>query len=104
MKSALQTLRDMTVTKADVVHDYVQLAFGDSVGLSIYNEISLAPESIPFDQLKGKCVKSVVESEESIALEFTDGTRLAVNLHAVGYRGPEALQLVRRGEPPMIWN
>ena len=104
MNSPLEMLKGLVVTKADIVHDYVQLAFGESVGLSIYNEMSLAPKSNHIGQLKGKCVKSVSESEESIVITFTDGMCLIVDMHPVAYRGPEALQLNRRGEPPVIWN
>jgi len=104
MASPLHFLEGLTVSHASIVHDYVQLSFGEQVGLSIYNEISLDPPSTQFELLVGKMVVKILESEEAIVISFLDGSSLEVDLHPVAYGGPEALQLNRQGEPPVIWN
>jgi hypothetical protein len=104
MTSPLHTIEGLTVTEAEVVHDYVQLAFGDEIGISIYNEMEVSPKSTRFEALAGKTVTAVTEREEAIEIKFLDGTLLTIDMHRQAYRGPEALELNRRGYPPVIWN
>ena len=86
------------------IHGYVQLSFGDKIGISIYNEISIIPEPVQIDELAGKMVTAVIEDGESIEFEFLDGVQLKIDMREPAYRGPEALQLNRNGLPPVIWN
>src|SRR6267154_70182 len=104
MPSVLQKLAGLTVTNVVKLHDYLQLHFGDKIGLSIYNELSIEPETTSSADLVGKMLISINENRSYVSLNFLDGTRLRVNLRPEGYRGPEALQLNREGEPPVIWN
>jgi hypothetical protein len=97
-------LEGLTVTAAEAVHDYFQLAFGDEIGLSIYNEMTITPPAFPFEQLVGKVVISTTESTDAIEIEFSDGLRVLIDLRSQAYRGPEALQLDRVGFPIVIWN
>lgn len=92
------------VTEAEVVHDYVQLAFGDEIGISIYNEMEISPFSIRVDALIGKVVASVLELDNSIKIQFVDETQITIDMHRQAYRGPEALELYRQGLPVVVWN
>jgi hypothetical protein len=102
--STLRQLEGLTVVGATLIHDYAQLAFTHQVGLSIYNEWSIHPETLTFEQLVGKTVTSVKGERDSIVFHFLDDTKLVIDMHPEAYRGPEALQLNREGEPPVVWN
>jgi len=104
MNSPLQIVTGLTVTESEAVHDYVQIAFGDEIGISIYNEMSITPRSISIDKQVGKIVASVLERENAIEIEFIGGTQIAIDLRPEAYRGPEALELYRQGHPLVIWN
>jgi len=104
MKSPLHILEGLTVTNSVKVHDYVQLRFGDEIGLSIYNEIEFTPPSTVIAGLAGKRVSVVTERENAIEIRFLDGCRISIDMHREAFCGPEALQLNRRGHPPVIWN
>ncbi len=51
--SPLQKLVGLAVTRAEQVHDYARLAFGDLIGVSIYNEYSLVPKKLDIGRLIG---------------------------------------------------
>jgi hypothetical protein len=104
MASALNTLVGLVVTDVVRMHDYIQIAFGDQIGLSIYNQLCEGTELDLSPSLLGKMVASVVETESFIILKFIDQTQLCIDMRPQAYRGPEALQLNRLGEPPVIWN
>lgn len=102
--SPLTCIEGLIVTEAEEVHDYLQLAFGDQIGLSIYNEVSLTPESMRWEQLVGNTVLSVAEEDSFIELTFLDGVRICIDMRPQAWHGPEALQLNRQGQPTVIWN
>jgi hypothetical protein len=104
MTSPLQTLNGLAITNVVELHGYVQLHFGDEIGLSIYNEMAVDPPSVSVDRLIGKMVTSVLERENAIEIVLLGGTRIVIDMHRQAYRGPEALQFNRRGFPPVIWN
>jgi len=103
MTTPLHALVGLKVTKATIVHDYAQLAFGDEIGISIYNEFELSPD-VRLEDLISKTVLRVEESSNSIEISFLDGVKLAIDLHRQAYRGPEALELNRTGHPTIVWN
>lgn len=100
----LRALEGLKVTKVAELHGYVQLHFGAEIGISIYNEIEVSPQSTLVAELTGKTVISVAERENAIEIKFLDKTQLTINMHREAYRGPEALELNRHGHPPVIWN
>ena len=102
MAHPIQILKGLKVTEAEIVHDYVQLAFGDEIGISIYNEIKISPK-MPFEGLVSKTVESVEESDNAIDMNFLDGTKLTIDMRPPAYRGPEAMELNRVGFPTVIW-
>jgi len=104
MTSPLQDLVGLTVTEVVEIHDYVQLHLDSAIGISIYNQLEVSPRNVSVFQLVGKRVDAVSEREDAIEIRFVDGSRVTVDMRHQAYRGPEALELNRRGEPPVIWN
>ncbi|MEA2795507.1 MAG: hypothetical protein QOI87_2887 [Bradyrhizobium sp.] len=102
MAAPIQILKGLKVTKVEIVHDYVQLAFGDEIGISVYNEMDISPK-IPLERLVSKTVISVKESVNSIDIDFADGIKLTIDMRPQAYQGPEAIELNRVGFPPVIW-
>ena len=92
------------VTNCVEIHDYVQLSFGDQVGLSIYNKMALVPSTARVTELIGEAITSISTTKEAITISFNNGYKLTVDMSEKGYVGPEALQLNRRGRPPVVWN
>lgn len=86
------------------MHDYVQLAFGNEVGISIFNEMKINPGSVSVDNLVGKIVAWVKETESLIEINFADRARIDVDMRSIAYRGPEALVLHHQGLPTVVWN
>ena len=85
------------------VHDYIQLAFGSDVGISIYNDITLAP-NLDLDLLLGRQLGLVSDSDRNITLSFSGGLLLQIDLHPQAAYGPEVLELNRKGFPTVIMN
>lgn len=102
--SPLEVLAGHAVTNVVELHDYVQLHFGDDIGILIYNDIAIDPAPVRTDELVGNTVKSVSEHANAIKIRFLDRTVATIDMHRQAYRGPEALGLDRRGYPPVIWN
>jgi hypothetical protein len=91
------------VTDAKRVHDYIQLSFGEKIGLSVYNDIHLLPASASIDDLTEKMVTSVEVKQDSVEIRFLDKTILIIDMRDEAFNGPEALQLERVGQSPVIW-
>ena len=100
---ALQSLEGHEVTQATKVHDYVQIAFGADVGLSIYNDITLEPEA-DIAALVGRRFESANQSDRYIDLLFSGGVILHIDLHPQASYGPEVLELNRKGFPSVVWS
>lgn len=104
MESPLLDIEGHCVTNVTLVHDYAQISFGANVGLSIYNEFSVLPECLNIFDLDGKFVVAVMQSKDRITIFFSENIKIEVDMRSCAYNGPEALQLNRQGEPPVIWN
>lgn len=100
---ALQSLEGQEVTQATKIHDYVQIAFGEDVGLSIYNDITLEPDMDISDLLRRR-VESVRQTDGNIELQFSGGVILRIDLHPQASYGPEVLELNRKGFPSVVWS
>ena len=104
MTSPLHSLEGLSVTNVVQLHGYIQLRFGDEIGMSIYNDVSVTPSAIRIDGLVGKMVISITEQEDCINIRFLDGSQLRIEMRQEAYKGPEAIELHRKGFPPVIWN
>src|ERR1700728_2207587 len=104
MKTPLDALVGLSVTKVIKIKGYVQLHFGDAVGLTIYNKISTVPLTVDVEELVGDMVMSVRASKDLIEIRFLRGPHLKVSMRPEAYQGPEAMELNRKGLPAIIWN
>jgi len=94
----------MTVTHTEIVHDYLQLRFETSTGMSIYNDWNLVPKTATLRNLIEHHVTAVHSSADEVVFDFDNETKLIVDLSVSAWKGPEALQLDRVGLPTVIWN
>jgi hypothetical protein len=101
--SPLDEIVGQTVTDAKRVHDYIQLGFGEKIGLSVYNDIHMLPAGASIDDLTGKMVISVDEKQDSVEIRFLDKTAFIIDMRDQAFHGPEAIQLNRVGQTPVIW-
>lgn len=99
-----EAIEGRAVTEAVTPHDYVQLAFGSKVGITINNKMQIVPTSASIAALVGKVVTSVEETEERIEIRFLDGPRIEIDMRPDAWGSPEALVLHRVGLPTVVWN
>lgn len=97
-----QALQGLAVTEARTVGDYLRLAFGDRVRLSVFNVFTLMPAGT-VGALVGKIVAVIDEAPTSIAIRFLDGDQIVIDMTPAGYRAPEAIMLHRVGQPMVVW-
>jgi hypothetical protein len=102
--SPLACLLGQVVTDAATIHDYVQLAFGTGMGLSIFNDFEISPEPLRLADLVGLRVSAVLSSADEEVIRFENGRSLRVDLRDQAFRGPEAMNLYQAGRPPVVWN
>lgn len=100
----LGSLIGLAVSDAQTIHDYTALAFGPEVGLSIFNDWHIAPETAPLRDLLGCYVVAIHSSVDEVILAFDNAARLIIDLLPAAWNGPEALQLDRAGLPTVVWN
>lgn len=100
----LQTLLGLTVTDTTIIHDYIQIGFGRDVGITIYNNWRIQPETAALQDLVGSRVIEAVSEALAIVLTLDNGTTLMVDLAYDAWHGPEALILYRAGLPTVVWN
>jgi hypothetical protein len=99
----LETLEGHSITEAIGVEDYIQIAFGDEVGISIYNDFHFDPK-IDLSQLVGRTLDHASQNEKCITFRFSDPVILVVDLSSEASHGPEIMEMNRRGEPTVVWN
>lgn len=103
MKNPLQELVGLHVTKAELVHDYVQILFGETVALTIYNDYTIDAGK-QLAQLQEQTLLDVSQNERRVVLTFESGITFNVNLLPEAYHCPEAMVLHREGQPIYVWN
>jgi hypothetical protein len=64
----LESLVGMTVTHAEIVHDYIQLTFETDTGVSIFNDWHFVPETEALHDLIGRHVTAVHSSADAVVL------------------------------------
>jgi hypothetical protein len=101
--SVLKDLIGMPVTRAAHVLDYTQLDFGEDATLSIMNDFALSGVD-SLEELIGKALLGVAESELTVSFEFNESASVTVSLSEEAYHCPEAMTLHREGRPVCVWN
>ncbi|NAT16580.1 hypothetical protein [Pseudomonas syringae] len=100
--NALECVIGRRVTKACIVHDYVQVYFTGGCILNINNTYEIYGSTISL--LKEKKLISVLEGEQEIELIFENLAKIRVDMSPDGFHGPEAMELLRPGFPLVIWD
>ncbi len=103
MKTPLKELVGLRVTKAAVVHDYLQIILGEVAGLRVFNDYTISGGK----DIAGLCnlaLLNALQSESQIVLTFEHGITVNVSLLPEAYHGPEAMVLNREGHPIVVWN
>jgi hypothetical protein len=103
MESQLKVLVNLRVESTAELHDYLQLFFEEGSILSIYNEFELS-DSGDTNSLQGATLKKVEETQDTIALDFSNEQHLRIDLRDEAYRGPEAVVLHVPGKFIVVWN
>lgn len=102
MESKLLCLISLVLQEIRVIEDYLQLLFVGGIILNIYNVYAYDGQTLSL--LKGQQVTEVSESVESAVLSFSNRTHLIIGLKDDDYNGPEAMELIREGEAPVVWS
>jgi len=97
----LQILVGSIIQMVEIIHDYLQLTFTDGTILNIYNKYQYDGESVL--TFEGKKLISAIETDIKIILDIEDGGKIEVGLLDEDYNGPEAMELIRKDEPPVVW-
>ncbi|WP_216851013.1 hypothetical protein [Acidisphaera sp. L21] len=95
-------LAGMIITRAEAVHDYVQIAGKEGI-ISIYNDWNLFPVGTGLSGLLKARVISAYEKSDALTFSFDTAAELIVNMSDAAWRGPEALQVTRSGLPIVVW-
>lgn len=102
--TGLRILLLKKVSRAEHVHDYVQLQFDDGTILNIFNRYSLTPaERDDIARLVGTTVSAAELIERSERLRFSDGTLLRIGMMDSDYNGPEAIEVIDHDGRRVVW-
>lgn len=81
----------------------VQLYFGEYI-LNINNPITILPGNLNLDNLVGREVRMVMETNVEAILIFTENVKVIVNLRDEAYHDPEAMTLYGPNNFCIVWN
>ena len=107
----LQVLKGKVPSGVDVVHDYVQIRFGDSTVLTLNNQLSLNGQKCLEENRSASSLISIIGhpveaayiAEETFVLELP-GIELTMDLREGAWSGPEALVLSLPGGETIVLN
>jgi hypothetical protein len=97
-----QKLKGVRITNVEHVHDYVQIEFENSFGISIYNKYTVTGGKI--GDVVGKRVTGFVQDERSVSLLVNSKLVVRVGLENDDYSGPEAMQYNDSTGMIVVWN
>ena len=103
MKNPLKELVGLRVTQARIIHDYIQIIFGEIAGLRVFNDYTISGEKA-IAELCNLVLLDASQSESQVAMTFEHGITVNVSLLPEAYHGPEAMVLNRTGQPIVVWN
>lgn len=99
--SALQDLVGVTISKIESLHDYVQITFKQGTILHVFNSHHFDGGSA--SSFEGKLIESIEEHRDRVLITMEGGS-LSIGLEDDDYYGPEAMVLLRMGEPHIVWS
>ncbi|HKG15075.1 MAG TPA: hypothetical protein VKB12_17255 [Pyrinomonadaceae bacterium] len=106
MRTALQELVGLEVSKASLVHDYLQVFFEGGAILNVYNVFHLSGGAAGdggAPPLDASTLAAVKEEVQEVELTFSNGVVISIDMRDEAYQGPEALELIRAGSPTVVW-
>ena len=103
MKNPLEELVGLRVTKAEIVHDYLQVILGERAGIRICNDYRLSGQTQP-STLTGLVLTGVYQNDSQVVISFEGDVKMVISLLPEAYKGPEAIILNREGLPTVVWN
>ena len=82
------------------VEDYIQVVFTSGDTLMIFNRCEIGQKGLPWHNL---LLERVELDTHSIALIFSSGHLLTIDLEDAAFRGPEALALHTANGEIVVW-
>jgi len=101
MSESLEFLVDKQIDRAEIIHDYLQLFFVDGTILNILNFYSIDGALDP--RLAGYELAVVQQNEKEVTLSLLPEGTIRVGLKNSDYRGPEAMEYIRKDGPCIVW-
>jgi hypothetical protein len=103
MKNPLEEIVGLRISKAEIVHDYLQLIFGEVACMTICNDYRLSGLTQP-NSLTGLVLTDVYQNDNQVVMSFEGDVKMEISLLPEAYKGPEAMVLNREGLPTVVWN
>lgn len=97
----LDVLNNKTITRVEVIHDYLQLYFADGSVLNIFNHFDLLG-AWPH-RSEGTSIVGTAQSAAEFALVLSNGATLRIGLDEEDFVGPEAMEYVDQGGTRVTW-
>lgn len=100
--SLLQQLVGSVVKEVNRIEDYLQIEFTDETVINVNNNFEFNGDNLK--SIEKEELLSIFECDSRIDLHFRNDKMISVSLLEKDYNGPEAMELHRKGKPPIIWN
>lgn len=105
MENLLDLLLGVKLSKAEVVHDYLQLRFENGVILNVFNAFRMREFSIDdLSKISGCEICAVRIDETSVEFEFLGGGSIWVGMSDDDYQGPEAMEYIGAAGDRVVWS
>ncbi|WP_078124789.1 hypothetical protein [Leptospira alexanderi] len=98
----LQLLIGSIVKEVIFIEDYLQIKFTDNTIININNNFKFNGENLK--SIEEKELTLVIENNSGIDLNFKGNLIVSISLLDEDYNCPEAIELYRKGKPPIIWD
>jgi hypothetical protein len=103
--SKLDVIKGEKVVAATLEIGDAGIELKNGAQVAFYNLFEIkARQSLNAEDLVGRTLIDVKESESSVEFVFEGDLSVAVDMRAEAFTGPEAMQLMVPGEPIVIWN
>lgn len=102
MQTQLNALLSLPIVSVIEIHDYLQIFFSNGAILNIFNKYSYKANDSRICSLVGTFATQLTQNQQNICIFFSNGSELIIGLSNDDYNGPEALELIRKGENPIV--